>query len=548
MIMMKQKQMNRKAFIKLTGLGLSTMVGGCVNIFKDNPAQRSNILFAISDDQSYLHTSFAGCKFVNTPAFDRIAAEGVYFTNCYAGSPGCAPSRSSLITGRHHWQNEQSGQHWSPWLKKYVPFVDELEANGYSVGRTGKGVGPFQYARNENDSLWRKENAAGPEFSNITYDETNDERSASGIKTINYAENFKYFIDNVKGDKPFFLWYGTKEPHRSFEKDSWKKHGKKLEDADVPDFLPDNPTVRGDLLDYAVEIEWFDLHLQKMLEYLEEIGELDNTIVIVTSDNGMFFPRAKANCYEYGIHVPLAIRYPKAIQGGRISETLVSFIDLAPTILEAMETKPENMMPITGESIWNLLTSNNEDNTRTVFSGRERHSSSRYLNWGYPQRSIRKGDYLYIWNAIPERWPAGAPQGYDEKDSTLLRPLYGLTENEEEIGKGVFADIDNSPTKRYIIKNHNNKETAKYFYLACDKRPEFELYNIEKDSGCLDNLSGIPEFKTVEEELKEILFNELKRTKDTRISETDFDTFDSYKRYYKMRKFPKPTEATLEKL
>ena len=188
---MKQKQMNRRTFVKLTGLGLSAVAGGCGNLFKDNPAQRPNSLFAISDDQSHLHTSFAGCKFVNTPAFDRIAAEGIYFTNCYAGSPGCAPSRSSLITGRHHWQNEQSGQHWSSWLKKYVPFVDELEANGYSVGRTGKGVGPFQYARDENDSLWRKENTAGPEYSEIAYDETNDERPASGIKNKNYAENFK---------------------------------------------------------------------------------------------------------------------------------------------------------------------------------------------------------------------------------------------------------------------------------------------------------------------------------------------------------------------
>ncbi|WP_373518985.1 sulfatase-like hydrolase/transferase, partial [Pricia sp.] len=84
--------------------------------------RRPNILFAISDDQSFFHSSFAGSPFVNTPGFDRIAREGVYFTNCYAGSPGCAPSRSALITGRHHWQNEQSGQHASSWMKKYVPF------------------------------------------------------------------------------------------------------------------------------------------------------------------------------------------------------------------------------------------------------------------------------------------------------------------------------------------------------------------------------------------------------------------------------------------
>lgn len=316
---------------------LLSLLIGCQN--KSVEKKRPNILFAISDDQSYPHTSFAGSKFVNTPAFDRVAKEGVYFTNCYAGSPGCAPSRSSIVTGRHHWQNEQSGQHASSWLKKYVPFVDELAANGYAIGRTTKGVGPFQYARNENDSLWRVEDAAGSAYDVVTYNKTNDERFASGIRNANYAENFKYFMDSIRGDKPFFYWYGSKEPHLKYEQGSWKRRGKKLEDVEVPAFLPDNEVIRGDLLDYAVEIEWFDLHLQRMLEYLEEIGELENTIVIVTSDNGMPFPRAKANCYDYGIHVPLAIRYPKEIEGGRISKTLVSFIDLAPTILEVTQTK-----------------------------------------------------------------------------------------------------------------------------------------------------------------------------------------------------------------
>ena len=85
------------------------------------PVQRPNILFAISDDQSFAHTGFAGSKFVRTPAFDRVAREGVFFSNCIAGSPGCAPSRSTLVTGRYHWQNEQSGQHASSWMKKYIP-------------------------------------------------------------------------------------------------------------------------------------------------------------------------------------------------------------------------------------------------------------------------------------------------------------------------------------------------------------------------------------------------------------------------------------------
>ena len=419
-----------------------------------------------------------------------------------------------------------------------------MAANGYAIGRTEKGVGPFQYARDENDSLWRVEDAAGPAYDMFEYDKSNDERFASGIRKTNYAENFKYFLDSVRGDQPFFYWYGCKEPHLKYEQGSWKRRGKKLEDVEVPAFLPDNPVIRGDLLDYAVEIEWFDLHLQRMLEYLEEIGELDNTIVIVTSDNGMPFPRAKANCYDYGNHVPMAIRYPKAIKGGRISETLISFIDLAPTILEVTQTTPKNMQPITGNSIWELLTSGREDEEKVVFAGRERHSSSRYMNWGYPQRSVRKGDYLYIWNAESDRWPAGAPQGLNSETGDL-NPIFDLSENEEEIAKDVLSDIGPTPTKRFIAKNYSDHEIQEFLLLAAEKRPEFELYNVSKDMACVNNLAGSDIYAEIENDLKETLFNELKSTEDYRVRKEGYGTFDTYKRYSPMRYFPEPDSRSL---
>src|SRR6056297_2882887 len=209
---------NMIKLIKLFIGGLLLVSGiGCQ---KETAKQkRPNILFAISDDQSFQHTGFAGCNYVRTPAFDKIAREGVYFKNCYAGSPGCAPSRSSLVTGRYHWQNEQSGQHASSWMKKHVPFVDLLESNGYVTGRTGKGVSPFRYARDEKDSLWRNSDAAGIAHSNIRYEEgtAGDERPAKFISAVNYFENFKYFMEHVRGDKPFFFWYGATEPHRAYE-------------------------------------------------------------------------------------------------------------------------------------------------------------------------------------------------------------------------------------------------------------------------------------------------------------------------------------------
>lgn len=511
---------------------------------KPTTQKRPNILFAISDDQTFQHTSFSGCNFVNTPAFDKVASEGIYFTNCYAGSPGCAPSRSSIVTGRYPWQNEQSGQHASSWMKKHIPFVDLLNENGYITGRTGKGVAPFRYARNEKDSLWRQGDAAGKSYSNITYNATNDERFAKGISKRNYFENFKYFIDSVRGDQPFFFWYGASEPHRSYEKGSWKKMGKTLEDVKVPGFLPDNDEIRGDLLDYAVEIEWFDLHLQRMLNYLDRIGELDNTIVIVTGDNGMPFPRAKANCFEYGVHVPFAIRYPKEFPGERIVDDPISFVDIAPTILELTETSSEGMLPISGSSILNILRSKNQgivdENKTSVLAGRERHSCSRYLNWGYPQRMIRNKEFLYIWNIKPERWPAGAPQRYNPEDSTQLWPMYGLDEEGKFMGNSAFTDIDDCPTKSYIIENHDDHEVAEYFELAHGKRPEVELYNVIKDPYCLNNLAGKTGYASIENELKEELIAQLHSTNDPRVVGPDKEIFDSYIRYSPMRKFPKP--------
>lgn len=535
---------------KLLFLSLSSpafILTGC----KDKEAtvvKRPNILFVINDDQSYVHTSFAGSRFVKTPGFDRIASKGIYFTNCYAGSPGSAPSRSSLVTGRHHWQNEQAGQHTSSWMKRYVPFVDLLEANGYYTGYTGKGVDPFQYARNEADSLWRKQNAAGKAYNRYKYkkNSSSDPRTAKGVGMVDYYENFRDFMQQRKGDQPFYFWYGSTEPHRAYEKGSWKRNGKKIDQADVPGFLPDSEEIRGDMLDYAVEIEWADSHLCKMLNYLDSIGELDNTIIIATADNGMPFPRAKANCFEYGVHVPMAISYPKGFPAGRRVDDPVSFVDLAPTILDLAGVKPEGMLPITGRSIVNILKSEKngivDESKKYVFAGRERHSSSRWHNLGYPQRAIRGTEYLLIWNIKPERWPAGAPQAINTKTSETY-PLYGLDKEGIHHPEWAFTDVDAAPSKSYLIERHEDEEVRPYFDLAYCKRPEFELYNVIQDPYCLHNLSGNTGYEEVEKEMRMELMNELKSSSDPRVVGPDKEVFESYIRYSPVRDFPKPDWA-----
>ncbi|MEM9829265.1 MAG: sulfatase [Bacteroidota bacterium] len=522
------------------GIFLTASLFSCQE--SNEPEKRPNILFAISDDQSFPHTSFHGTSWVSTPAFDRIAREGIYFSNCYAGSPGCAPSRSSIVTGRYHWQNEQAGQHAAGWFDKYTPFVDVLDTNGYYTGYTGKGVGPFKYG----DSPLRSQNAAGKAYNEIAYEDDgpNDERFASAIRNTNYFANFKQFIEQREADTPFFFWYGASEPHRAYEQGSWKRYNKSLDSVNVPAFLPNTEKIRGDLLDYAVEIEWFDLHLGCMIDYLEEIGELENTIIIVTADNGMPFPRAKANAYEYGVHVPMAVRFPKEFPGGRKVDNPISFIDLAPTILELTQTSSEGMLPISGQSLVNLLTSEQEGtlpNSREyAMAGRERHSSSRYQNLGYPQRLLRQGDYLFIWNIKPERWPAGAPQRLVSDSTEELRPLYGIDEEGIHHSDWAFTDIDAAPTKSFIVENHDDPAYAQYFELSIGKRPEYELFNVKDDPNCLTNLANDPEFTGLMGELNETMIQELTKTEDPRVVGSDPDLFESYPRYSPMRYFPKP--------
>ncbi|MEW2923140.1 sulfatase [Muricauda sp. ANG21] len=502
-----------------------------------NGTKAPNILFAISDDQSYPYAGAYGNHTVYTPAFNEVAQQGVLFTNAFSTSPGCAPSRSSILTGRYAWQNEEAGGHQSLFPLEYKVMADVLEENNYFIGFTGKGCAPFNWKL-----TGRERDPAGVEFNELRHG-TNDSVPADGISDIDYAANFDMFLSKRPKDKPFYFWYGGYEPHRKFEEGSGLKAGKKYKEAFVPGFLPDHTPVQTDVLDYALEIDWFDHHLGKMIESLRKAGELENTIIIVTSDNGMAFPRAKANCYEYGIHVPMAIMWRAKISGNRVIDDLVSLVDIAPTIFEITGLAPKGMKPISGKSFDNLLFSKENghiDPSRTaVFSSREKHSSARWSNLGYPIRAIRTKEYLYIRNYAPERWPSGAPQMLDVNDPFRLENMYGLNDEGKFMDKA-FWDIDAALSKAYIIENYKDQEVREYFDLAMAKRPEHELYDIEKDPYCLVNLVGEYEHQAILEELKKELTTFLIKTGDPRHVGPDPDVFENYQRFSLMRPFPKP--------
>jgi uncharacterized sulfatase len=482
---------------------------------------RPNILIAMADDLSHVHTSFAGYPAVKTPAIDRVAREGVYFRNAFAPTPGCSPTRASLLTGRHPWQIEQAGTHASSFPAKYVAFPDLLEQAGYFVGMTGKGWSPGNFAVDG-----RPRNPAGPSF-----DARQLQPPTSGMSKNDYAANFADFLGARPKDRPFYFWYGATEPHRGYAKGSGLQAGKRLEDAPPPPFLPDTPEVRSDLLDYSLEVEWFDTHLGRMLRLLEDAGELDNTLVIATGDNGMPFPRAKANLYEFGFHEPLAIRWPARAPGGRVVDDLVGFVDLTATILEAAGVPhPGGPYPLSGRSLMNVLVSKQQgrvDPLRTaVYAARERHSSSRYNNWGYPQRAVRTPEYLYIRNFRPDRWPAGDPVVLTD-DGTPEGPHSG------------YKDIDGGPTLAFLVARAEDPEIAKYLQLAVAKRPAEELFDIRRDPGCLTNLAADPTHAGVKRQLARQLEDYLRQTGDARVLDGG-EVWETYKRYSPVRQFPPP--------
>lgn len=514
-----------------------------------NEPQRPNILIAMSDNQSYPHAGAYGDKAVNTPGFDYVAEEGILFHNAFSPSPGCAPSRASILTGRYPWQNEEAGGHQTIYPAKYIPLTDVLEESGYHIGYTGKGVAPFNWRQGG-----RNRDPAGPEYNDIRYewadsveipddDIPDPEAFASDISTVNYSENFRKFLSKKEDNEPFFFWYGSREPHIPFEEGAGLRSGKKPEDFNVPEFLPDHEPIRKDLLDYAYEIDWFDSHLVEMIDMLEEMGELENTIIIVTSDNGMQFPYAIANSYEYGIHVPLAVSWPEEIEGGRVSEDLINLADIAPTILELTDIEKDQMLPMSAKSFTEILFSDRSgiiDSARNAtYAMRERHSSARWMNLGYPQRAVRTHEYLYVRNYYPERWPAGAPQMLNPDKPDELRPMHGLDENGKFTGEA-YWDIDNGLTKKYLVENMNNPEVSRYFELATAKRPAEELFYIKDDPYTIQNIANDEYYSEELELMRDKLDDFLRKTEDPRVVGPNPEIFENYQRFFVVRPFPKP--------
>lgn len=460
-----------------------------------------NILFAVADDWG-IHAGAYGTPWVRTPNFDRVARDGILFRNAYTPNAKCAPSRACILTGRNSWQLKEAANHVCYFPAEFKGWGEVLAENGWHVGYTAKGWAPGV----ANDASGKPRNMTGKAFNKRTLNPP-----ALGIGRGDYAANFDDFLDAAPKGRPWVFWYGAIEPHRAYEFGSGaKKGGHRLDEVDrVPSCWPDNETVRQDMLDYALEVEHFDTHLGRMLASLERRGLLTNTLVIVTSDNGMPFPRGKGSEYELSNHLPFAAMWPQGIAGrGRVVDDYVSFIDLAPTFIElaGLPWAHTGMAEPAGRSLVEIFRA---DRSGQVIPGRdfvligmERHDTGRPHDVGYPVRGLVKKGMLYLENFEPSRWPAGNP----------------------EAG---YLNVDASPTKTFILKQHRKNPADRHWMMCFGKRPGVELYNLRNDPDCVQNLAT--QDATVKQcaTLKDEMYARLKAQGDPRMCGQG-DVFDRY--------------------
>lgn len=460
--------------ITLTGCQEASMKSDQPADIKSPP----NIIFLIADDWSYPHAGAYGDQIVRTPTFDRLATEGALFDNAYCAAPSCSPSRASILTSRYPHQLESAGNLWSILPNKFANWVSILKDQGYHTGKSRKGWGPGDYK-----SGGYMHNPAGKDYL-----------------------DFDAFLADRKEGQPFFYWFGSSDPHRTYKTNSGALTGMDLNSVKVPGFLPDLPCVRNDILDYYYEIERFDRESGTILSTLKKLDLMENTLVIMTSDNGMPFPRAKATVYDYGTRMPLAMYWKDKIDSIDKVGEFVNFIDFGPTILEAAGIRAPDSF--SGSSFMELFDQHQQPQKERdmVFLERERHANVRKGNLSYPVRAVRTNEFLYIRNFEPDRWPGGDPSVHQ--------------------AVGQYGDVDNSITKFLILQMEDSPRDKDYFKLAFEKRPAEELYLLAADPYNLKNEAMNPAYAATMEKMRTTLTEWMKESNDIRAIDPNSSYWD----------------------
>ena len=437
---------------------------------------KPNILLIVSDDHGLDAIGCYGNKVIQTPNIDKLAKEGVRFTNAFCTTASCSASRSVILTGLYNHANGQYGHSHSYHHFRTFENIRSLPVHLGSLGYRTARIGKFHVAPEE---VYK-------------FDEVFEGNTRSPVEM---AENCKDFISS-SSESPFFLYYCTSDPHRSgdYSEDApganlfgnlpdssypgIHKVKYKPEDVIVPDFLPDTPECRAELAQYYQSVSRLDQGIGRLIHLLVSAGKYQDTVIVYISDNGIAFPGAKTTVYEPGIHLPCVIRDPYQRKRGIVNHAFINWADLAPTLVD-YALGDWKSAGFHGRSFKSILEQSNPDGWDETFASHTFHEVTMY----YPMRVIRQKRYKFIWNlAYRQSYP--------------------------------FAtDLWASPTWQQVYKN-DKKYFGKRLVENYLHREEFEIYDLQKDPDEVRNLAFIPGHSQLLESFKEKMKKFQKETND----------------------------------
>lgn len=414
-----------------------------------------NIILIIGDDISAEDIGCYGNTAIHTPHIDQLAKEGMRFTNFYLTSSSCSPSRTSILTGRYP-HNTGAAELHTPLPEHLDYFPELLKKAGYYTALLGKWhEGPATRRAYDLLSVGPKENGPGGEEQWITA------------------------LQSRPKDKPFFFWLATFDAHRDWSADQFQTPHNPASEVVVPPTLLDTKETREDLASYYNEIGRIDYYLGELQAELKRQGIADNTIIIFMADNGRPFPGSKTRVYDTGMRSPFVIHWPAGIKKTNATcESLVSSIDLAPTLLQLAETKPS--ATIQGVSFAKLLQNPQAAFRQYVFSEHNWHDYSAY------ERAVRTKDYLYLINKRPQYTNEGPIDANQSPSALALRSARQ---------SGTLSTIQND--------------------VFMTPRPEEEFFDCRTDPIQETNLISDPAYKGQVARLRNILEKWQEKTGDT---------------------------------
>ncbi|MFW6274681.1 MAG: sulfatase [Spirochaetota bacterium] len=468
-----QKKILRFYFILLLFSMLAWSCGGA-----SKKSSGMNVIMITADDLGWKDLSCYGCKDVDTPNIDRLAREGVRFTNCFAVSSSCAPSRATLVTGQYPHSHGVDGlAHIRP-QKSLSPFSHTLPKvlmkSGYHTGIEGKWhIAPFFPKR------W------------YGYKQSMNPLNPFSMH-IESSENAVEFIE-AHIDERFYLELNYMNNHRNGDGtfDAVEEYMPNPDEISIPEYyaLPDTPELREDLARYHSQTMKMDAMIGDVVETLERLGLRDSTLIIFLSDNGAPYPGNKMTLYDRGTGVPLIISAPSTLPQGEVVDAQINTVDIMPTVLDVLdlETSPTVHEQIQGESFVRLLRHPGRRTAENpVFTEMTYHVE--YV----PTRAVRSGGWKYIRNY------SSSPIGLDQlnhfrwahelcraENQPWLQPrtreeLYNLKVDPTEQMNLAGAEQAQLERMRALLKLHMHQTEDPYLERSFEDDYDPENYRYEE--------------------------------------------------------------------